>query len=221
MPRRSSSEDDVLVQLVIKQCPRCLVSMEAKRFERHAQTCKVDPVARQREERERAQRRAEQRRAEELAERQATRDAERARLEQERVARQRQRDAQVRQQVRDQEQAAEKARQQATIAAERWRLYVLRPKLDLVVAVFEQLESIDGELENRVWARPDRSAPWRLIRTGNWVERAHNDYTGGAPLDIDGHERARLEGHLDALADRSLEEIRTQLLRRPEHGEGR
>lgn len=92
-------------------------------------------------------------------------------------------------------------RQQATLAAERWRLCVLRPGLDLVVVVFEHRESIDGELEHRVWARPGRGASWRRVRRDTWVEQARDDRTEGAPLDIDGHDRARLEGRLDALAE--------------------
>lgn len=220
MPRKpGGGDDDVLPQIVIKQCPRCLVSMEAKRYERHAQTCNVDPAVRQREEQERSQRRAEQRRAEELAQRLAERDAERARLEQERIARQRQRDAEIRRQEREREAATEKARQQATLAAERWRLYVLRPNPDLVVVVFEHRESIDGELEHRVWARPGRGASWRRVRRETWVEQARDDRTDGAPLDINGHDRARLEGRLDALAERSLAEIRTLLSRRDRHDE--
>lgn len=171
------------IQLDVRKCPRCLTWMDAKLFEDHHRlTCTADPVA----ERERSQKRVEEKQAHQLAVRQAKHDAHVARM------------------MALRQEADENASLEARVAAERWRVYVLLQK-STVVVVLDPLESVNGELEACVFARPD-SLPWREIPTRQWMDTARDG--GEPPIDVDGHECARLVEQLNRRENWSFEEVR-------------
>ena len=215
MPRKPSCNDDAVIVDVTK-CLKCATTMETKRFERHMQMCNVDPMVRQREEQERAVKRAEQKLDRELAARIAARDEKRAWIKQERLAHARELHARERKQERALEEAAQRTQRDATLAAERWRVHVLRPGhfvmgLDATpylrtsfLVVFDQVGSIDGELTVRVWARPDGVARpgevlmWRPVPPKIWEE--HRKATDGdEAVEVNGKGRQWLETQLDDL----------------------
>jgi hypothetical protein len=216
MPRKPSDEDTT-IRIDVSKCLRCSTTVETKRLERHLQVCTVDPLVHQREEQERASKRAEQRRDREFAARIASRDAGRAKVEQERLAREREQHArereqhaQARQQERAHEKAVEQTQRDAEIAAERWRVHILQPNSDLALVVFEQIRSINGELEIRIWARPDRTASWRLAPSANlhrWLRDNHE------PIEVSGPEHNRLESTLDVVSTWTVEELANRLKR--------